>query len=419
MSAFAAAQSWQRQKVAEGSESSLEDYDNFLDVDDEQDGAFASQIADLDTDEDTLRFHPALQTNNEGLTGPSIRLSSWTPSKNNIRHVDQSTVDVSLKPEESLALVGTYDLCVLEGKATVYGTELHSGKTTYRVHAPCTHAIPVVVCLSGSGNGPCWIRLASCTDRLRRLKKLSPLFARVNNEGYVVESDGFTLNINKSSFAYVFDSASDPLRRILQPLYVPNEWKTTLDKVSRTERSGVPRVLVCGAKNSGKSTFARTILNYFITRRPPNGAGQTTNENAPTVCYLDLDPGQPEFSCPGQLSLLQVRAPILGPPYMHTHTRSDSDFRLIRAHSIVSTSPREDPQHFLACLQDLLQRYRNLLRTFPLCPLVVNTVGWISSEGLLLLKQAVQAIEPSAVVYMNNDSSGEREFSTQSIFIWR
>ena len=37
----------------------------------------------------------------------------------------------------------------------------------------------------------------------------------------------------------------------------------------------------------------------------------------PYVCYLECDPGQPEFTVPEVLSLHTVTDPLLGPPYTH------------------------------------------------------------------------------------------------------
>ncbi len=42
----------------------------------------------------------------------------------------------------------------------------------------------------------------------------------------------------------------------------------------------------CGSKNTGKSSFARLLANCCL-----NWAGQ--------VAWLDADPGQPEFTVPG------------------------------------------------------------------------------------------------------------------------
>ncbi len=46
-------------------------------------------------------------------------------------------------------------------------------------------------------------------------------------------------------------------------------------------------VAVCGSKNVGKSTFARLLVNSLLNAHPH-------------VAFLDIDCGQPEFTCPGK-----------------------------------------------------------------------------------------------------------------------
>jgi polynucleotide 5'-hydroxyl-kinase GRC3/NOL9 len=56
--------------------------------------------------------------------------------------------------------------------------------------------------------------------------------------------------------------------------------------------------LVCGPKNSGKSTFSRNLVEVLLQRYK-------------RVAYLDTDVGQPEFTAPGFLSLTIVDKSIL------------------------------------------------------------------------------------------------------------
>jgi polynucleotide 5'-hydroxyl-kinase GRC3/NOL9 len=67
--------------------------------------------------------------------------------------------------------------------------------------------------------------------------------------------------------------------------------------------------LVCGPKNSGKSTFSRNLVEVLLQRYK-------------RVAYLDTDVGQPEFTAPGFLSLTIVDKSILGNP--HTYCFHDS-----------------------------------------------------------------------------------------------
>ncbi len=64
-----------------------------------------------------------------------------------------------------------------------------------------------------------------------------------------------------------------------------------------------PRVIVmCGPRNSGKSTLGRFCLNSMLNRYP-------------AVAYLETDVGQCEFTPPGLVSLHVITKPITGRPH--------------------------------------------------------------------------------------------------------
>jgi len=76
---------------------------------------------------------------------------------------------------------------------------------------------------------------------------------------------------------------------------VPSDWACVVTTVSSDPTP--PVVVVCGPKNSGKSTFSRVLLNALLPRHGKVG-------------YLDTDMGQPEFGLPGCLSFNVVDEPI-------------------------------------------------------------------------------------------------------------
>lgn len=65
-------------------------------------------------------------------------------------------------------------------------------------------------------------------------------------------------------------------------------------------------VVIAGAKGSGKSTLCRCLINQML-------------DFVPEVAFLDLDPGQPEFTPPGILSMciLNQQSLLLGMPHSH------------------------------------------------------------------------------------------------------
>ncbi|KAL9058248.1 MAG: hypothetical protein Q9162_001847 [Coniocarpon cinnabarinum] len=400
VSAFAAAHA----QVQDHGDLSTEDEEvQLLDnIDDEE-----SQVSELDvigTDDElgsSLKTQRTLTKRNvlSNSIYPPVVLSTWQPSEDSIGPRDTNSVKIYLKPGETLLLLGVYVLEVLNGAVAVCGATLRTSTIKYCIHAFSTHAIPALQSTRFEGIEKATIRLSSRKNGLDRLQSVSPLFIRISNDTSM--SSELTSHMTHPSFSYVQHTAADPLKRFLQPLVAPPSWFQTFERISRTERSGVPRVLVCGPRNSGKSTFARVLLNNLVSAHSSRQATDDIWQSSlptPTVCYLDLDPGQPEFSPPGQVSLTHIRMPILGPPYTHVFDDSYAPCRGLRSHSITATSPKEDLQHYLACARDLLHQYVKLLHTFPLSPLIINTPGWIHGEGLETLLALIQIADPSAVI---------------------
>ena len=150
-------------------------------------------------------------------------------------------------------------------------------------------------------------------------------------------------------------------------------------------------IMVCGPKGSGKSTFTRLLINAFIAR----------SQGSSEAALLDLDPGQPEYSPPGNISLLRLKSYILGPPYTHPLVPDGSEDVLIRAHHINGISPRDDPFHYIHCATDLYIRYQEMTAAKPSCPLVINCCGWNTGSGLEILEELIRVSRPTDVVYMS------------------
>ena len=152
-------------------------------------------------------------------------------------------------------------------------------------------------------------------------------------------------------------------------------------------------VMVCGPKGAGKSSFCRIISNSLLSR------GQATEERINRVAFIDLDPGQPEFSPPGELSLVMLQSFILGPPFTHPTVAGES--KVIRAHHFGYLSPKEDLDHYYSCALDLFNHYQQSARRHGLCPLIVNCSGWIQGSGLELLANLIRTLRLTDVIYMS------------------
>lgn len=163
-------------------------------------------------------------------------------------------------------------------------------------------------------------------------------------------------------------------------------------------------ILICGPKSSGKSTFAKLLVNRILSASMETTKSGKASTN-PGVALLDIDPGQPEYSPPGQLALVHVQEPNFGPPFAHPIPGPKS--KILRSHSIGATSPALDPDLYMSCALDLFAHYRNMLSRSPNCSLVINTPGWVLGTGLEILVELITKMRPTEVIYMSKDGPSE------------
>ncbi|KAH9826602.1 mRNA cleavage and polyadenylation factor CLP1 P-loop [Teratosphaeria destructans] len=291
--------------------------------------------------------------------GPSPRTPLSTIKPKSVRELEDGSLEINLRSEETAVCVGIYDVEVIKGIIIVYGATLTPNSGRRRIYAPSTAALPPLV----ARRGGTVIRLHHVKCGLSKLGKLSPLFKKVWTKG----------KGSKGSFSLLYSTDDDELQRSLSPLEVDRTTEKLLARLSIESNVKTPRVMAIGAKSSGKSTLNRLICN--------------TLHGKPTVQklqYLDLDPGQPEFGVPGQISLVEVDAPLLGPSFTHLASVASEQYRLVRCHSIAATSFKDDPDHYLACAKNLVQHVN------PRMPLVINSCGWVSGLGATIAADLVK-----------------------------
>lgn len=141
----------------------------------------------------------------------------------------------------------------------------------------------------------------------------------------------------------------------------------------------------------------RHVVNSMLTMAPSQGQHEGSWQPARGCALLDLDSGQPEFSPPGLISLVDIKEPIFGPPFTHPLNRRNDGSTVIRAHMVDGISAQTDPFHFRACVDDLLKIYQE--RLFPI-PLFIDCPGWIEGVQLEVLVQLMEDLAPTDVVFL-------------------
>ncbi|KAB1999943.1 hypothetical protein ES319_D12G196600v1 [Gossypium barbadense] len=173
-------------------------------------------------------------------------------------------------------------------------------------------------------------------------------------------------------------------------IYVPEEWSEAANSIAYDSvTSPPPFSFICGAKNSGKTTFSRHLLNILLQRYGK-------------VAYLDTDVGQPEFTVPGFVSLTVVDkiTPDLAIPCLKTPER---------CFFFGDVSSKRDPSTYLKYIFTLFDYYREEYCMFDKSenagrielPLIVNTPGWVKGIGYEILVDMLRYICPTHVVKIN------------------
>lgn len=196
--------------------------------------------------------------------------------------------------------------------------------------------------------------------------------------------------------------ADDLYQRLLCPLEIPDDWQAMINQLRSTWPKQLPAVMICGPKGSGKSTFGRILANSLLNVNPNPNPRSSNRMGLDGVAFLDLDPGQPEYSPPGEISLFHLRSYNLGVPFTHPMQSPKGDNVLIRAHHIGYVSFKDDPGHYQRCAFDLLAQYKNLLSHYPSVPLIVNCCGWIQGSGFEVLVELIRHWPFTQVVYTSN-----------------
>ncbi|KAL1967595.1 hypothetical protein VTN77DRAFT_3110 [Rasamsonia byssochlamydoides] len=372
------------------------------DVSDEEPEDYSSVISDSGGENEAGQDEDGFESpSNLPAEIEDFALSKTRLNKSNVVYSDESVLCVRIKEKMNLVLIGMYDIWVKRGVISLMGAKLHPSPKLYRVYAPSTHSLPVIKCVSGI-EGYAEVEIQSCHSGIYRLGELSPLYHRIWNSGETA-ADRVTLKgSSRRTFSVLYTSSNDPLKRHLRPLHLEKKWSAAIKVLS--QRGPGLRVLVCGPKGSGKSTFSRYLLNHLLSPAPQTEGGYTTPDG---VAFLDLDPGQPEFSPMGEIYLAHLREPIFGPPFSHPTLEGSRNGIIVRAHHIGASSPKEDPDHYVMAAMNLMDHYRSLLATYPQCPLIINFPGWIFGLGLEVAMWLVRSLGLSDVVYMSEKGPSE------------
>ncbi|KAJ8606403.1 hypothetical protein MRB53_040986 [Persea americana] len=133
-------------------------------------------------------------------------------------------------------------------------------------------------------------------------------------------------------------------------LEIPHTWTEArrqylIERIARDRRA---RTLhICGRHARNRSLFFKFMLNSLFSQ------GLAAQSKLGREVYvLDLDAENPEFTTAGQVSLVKVTKPMIGPAYMNL-AYGRTAFEVMRAHAIPAAGHRSYKQAFFGMIADL------------------------------------------------------------------
>ncbi|CAG8510144.1 310_t:CDS:2 [Diversispora eburnea] len=157
----------------------------------------------------------------------------------------------------------------------------------------------------------------------------------------------------------------------------------------------IPDVTLFNLLDSWKSVVSQLVTNFKEYKFPP----------ITIICghrNVESDIGQSEFTPAGLISLNILDSPILGPPFTHIK-------QPYRTYFLGHNTPRDDPDYYLDCLQELITIYHRDIACGPdfgmymsdedlKVPLIINTHGWVTGLGYDIFLNILKLAKPTDII---------------------
>lgn len=134
------------------------------------------------------------------LTDPAFQnicLSTFIPSSTNVIQQPNKAVVIHLKPNDSITLLGHFELWVKSGCVSLYGAKIPPGRARYTVYAPATHSLPCITCWPLTHSEiEIW---KSGNSSIRLLSRISPLYRRIWNDSSITHTSA----LHTGGFSFV------------------------------------------------------------------------------------------------------------------------------------------------------------------------------------------------------------------------
>lgn len=301
-----------------------------------------------------------------------ITQSNFIPTQENLQF-NEGSIKITLnEPSEYLLISGQCKIKILVGELKLNNCHIIKGDESkyYDLIGLQSQSLPIV----GYHNKPVTFELINLYNGLENIgivcKSLKNLVKHEENQDKLFKN---------YSFEIVFGDHHGVCGLDINPAWI--------DELNILKETYQPqKIMIIGNKNTGKSTFCKTLLNELLLELPQA-----------RVDYLDLDPGQSEYSHPYTLSLSKINDVQFGfncsSSIIGKEKKYDQYFGF--------TSSIHSPTRYMKIIEDLYSKYDGKNH------LIINTPGYIKGFGKELLNEITKLIQPDKLIILSSNLSLE------------
>ncbi|CEP60557.1 polynucleotide 5'-hydroxyl-kinase LALA0_S01e13652g [Lachancea lanzarotensis] len=310
---------------------------------------------------------------------------------------------VALKQGEEVMIAGSFQVQILKGGIKYNDVHYNASQTALRVwHPSCSSMSPISSSFFAGWKErafitpeilktqvahkdfECILLISNRCSGLLEISKLDSIFSNLwVSRDYLTSH---TASSQQSTFAILTGRTMRDTTSVLS-LNISSSWTQKLDELSLFHQ-GNPldmRLMVLGGKNSGKSTFLRLLLQRFL---------HVDNDDDELIFYLDIDPGQTEFSGPDCISLncvgkdLELGNPLGQSPNVPTIERY-----------VGTNTPSAFPSKYLAEITELIDIAANEVH---IGSTVLNVPGWVKGFGIQIVNNIISRFKPTHILLLGS-----------------
>lgn len=326
--------------------------------------------------------------------------------------IRDSNIIILLRAKEKLCLSGLFDLKIEKGGLLYNDIHFNASSKTYHYWHPLSNSIPEIKSSFYAGFEDVDISAfyaaydISPNNDYETVLKISNHKSKSLIDGDILMPSLKSLWITKEDFLqkngytnFSFDIIMPATLQEITTLNISKSWTNCLQKLKFINQNSIhdTRIMVIGGKNSGKSTFLRSLVEKVLYSH------DISDKSVSEMLYLDLDPGQPEFSHPDCISMTRLTSNDMN----FGQSFGQASPEVLKQYYIGSPSPQEYPTRYLNMVNKLITEFEDTMFAGISC---INLPGWVKGFGLNILQKVLEIYKPTDIVYLESPST-VRHFS--------